>query len=82
MAASEKAQGHQLAVGVDGAGSFSSFVQTGSEINSDPICSSAGCTQYDHPSKDLGYKINYAVPNFGADQDMINTKVSAGIAEK
>ena len=40
------------------------------KLNSDPICSSAGCTQYKHPSKDLGYDINYKVPNFGRDHDI------------
>ena len=37
------------------------------QIESDPICSSAGCVQYLHMKKGLGYKINYPVPNFGAD---------------
>jgi len=36
---------------------------------SDPICSSAGCTQYEHPHKDT-YKMNYFVPNFGKDHDI------------
>lgn len=49
---------------------------------SDPICSSAGCTQYRHPSKDLGYKINYAVPNFGKDHDIRHSEQSAVDAEK
>ena len=48
---------------------------------SDPICSSAGCTQYEHPSKDLGYKINYPVPNFGSDHDVVMTKANAAQAE-
>jgi hypothetical protein len=69
LAATEKAQGHKLSVSEDGDGSFSTFVQTDSDLKmeSDPICSSAGCTQYPHPSKDRGYKIDYFVPNFGAD---------------
>ena len=43
----------------------------GVQISSDPICSSAGCTQYKHKKKDLGYKIDYPVPNFGKDHDLI-----------
>jgi hypothetical protein len=48
---------------------------------SDPICSSAGCTQYRHKKKGLGYKINYPVPNFGADKDIIDSKASLDLAE-
>ena len=48
---------------------------------SDPICSSAGCTQYKHKKKDRGYDINYFVPNFGRDTDMINTDHSLAISE-
>jgi hypothetical protein len=53
-----------------------SLVQTDADIesagmtSSDPICSSAGCTQYKHKKKERGYKINYPVPNFGADKDI------------
>ena len=42
----------------------------GVKLRSDPICSSAGCDQYLHDHKDLGYKINYPVPNFGKDYDL------------
>ena len=42
----------------------------GLSISSDPICSSAGCDQYKHKGKDLGYKINYPVANFGKDHDI------------
>jgi hypothetical protein len=48
---------------------------------SDPICSSAGCVQFLHKKKDLGYKINYPVPNFGADSDIIDSKASLALAE-
>merc|ERR1712070_729161 len=36
-------------------------VQIGADVNleSDPICSSAGCTQYKHKKKGLGYDIDY-----------------------
>ena len=80
LAASEKSQGHVFSAGIDGAGSFS-FVQTESNMNSDPICSSAGCTQYEHPSKELGYKINYPVANFGTDSDINDTTAHTKMAE-
>lgn len=48
-----------------------SDVRLGSK--SDPICSSAGCTQYEHPKKDRGYKVDYFVPQFGADHDIVTT---------
>merc|ERR1711990_1201799 len=40
------------------------------KLESDPICSSAGCTQYKHKKKKLGYDIDYFVPNFGRDKDI------------
>ena len=52
-----------------------------SEVHSDPICSSAGCTQYKHKKKDRGYDINYPVPNFGRDTDMIDNDHSLAISE-
>ena len=52
------------------------------QLESDPICSSAGCVQYLHKVKGLGYKINYPVPNFGADTDIIDSKASLDLAEK
>lgn len=58
-------------------------VQLDSDINmqSDPICSSAGCTQYKHKKKGLGYKINYPVPNFGRDHDINDNFDSLKLAE-
>ena len=52
------------------------------QIESDPICNSAGCTQFLHPEKDRGYKINYFVPDFGVDKDIIANKNSLANAEK
>ena len=56
------------------------------QTSSDPICNSAGCTQYLHPeSKDtLGpAQLNYHVPHFGMDTDIRhsfeNLKVAEGI---
>ena len=51
------------------------------QIESDPICSSAGCTQYKHKSTPLGYPIAYPVPNFGSDPDIDATSNSISIAE-
>ena len=51
------------------------------KIQSDPICNSAGCTQYLHPTTEDWDK-NYFVPNFGADTEMIAAKKSLEIAEK
>jgi len=48
---------------------------------SDPICSSAGCTQYEHPKKDLGYKQDYFVPHFGADHDIVTNNQNVAQAE-
>ena len=44
-----------------------------SEKTSDPICSSAGCTQYKFPKKKEDYPKDYPVPNFGVDEDVITT---------
>merc|ERR1712167_369213 len=50
-------------------------------VQSDPICSSAGCTQYKHKKKGLGYDIDYFVPNFGQDKDINDNKESLKFAE-
>ena len=79
----EKAIGHEFKAKLDGEGSYS-LIQTDSDLNleSDPICSSAGCTQYKHVKKDLGYKINYPVPNFGGDHDIVDNHSSLDWAER
>ena len=51
-------------------------------LESDPICSSAGCTQYKHPHKELGYDLDYPVPNFGVDRDIKTNFNSLEIAQK
>jgi len=43
-------------------------------IQSDPICNSSGCSQYLHPAKKDAHPINYGVPDFGVDRDMMNTR--------
>merc|ERR1712147_470466 len=52
------------------------------KLESDPICSSAGCTQYKHKKKDRGYDIDYFVPHFGEDKDISGSKESVDFAEK
>jgi hypothetical protein len=51
------------------------------DTSSDPICNSSGCTQYKHKKKDLGYKIDYFVPNFGGDSEINESKASLKLAE-
>jgi hypothetical protein len=47
------------------------LVQLDAEVESDPICNSAGCTQYKHPdSTEAKYPMDYGVPNFGMDRDV------------
>jgi hypothetical protein len=58
-------------------------LQLTSEMTSDPICNSAGCTQYNHPkpSKKDKYPMDYPVPNFGRDHDVLTTFNSLEVAE-
>ena len=51
------------------------------QLGDDPICSTAGCTQYTHPKKDRGYPIDYFVPSFGADPEIAGTAESLAEAE-
>ena len=56
------------------------YVQT--ETTSDPICNSAGCSQYLHSwVPPLGYDVDYHVPSFGPDPDMVGTMKSIEIGE-
>ena len=52
------------------------------DVQSDPICNSAGCTQYKHPKKDDGYDKDYPVVNLGVDRDIIDDHENLPIAEK
>ena len=45
-------------------------VATQLEESSDPVCSSAGCTQYLHPNEKPKYPIDYPVANHGPDHDI------------
>jgi hypothetical protein len=52
------------------------------QLDSDPVCSSAGCTQYKHKKTKRGYDINYPVANNGVDQDMMDNEASLNQAQK
>lgn len=69
LADTESLLGHTLDVQIDS--------------SSDPICSSGGCTQYNHPKRDDKDKWprDYFVPNFGRDPDIIGTENSLSIGE-
>jgi hypothetical protein len=56
-------------------------IQTEADAQSDPICSTAGCTQYEHKKKKRGYKINYFVPNFGPDSEILDSHASLATSE-
>ena len=51
------------------------------QLQSDPICSSAGCTQYKQEDKGPGYPMDYPVPNFGVDEDVGYTENNIKMAE-
>merc|ERR1719450_1935319 len=76
LADSEMNLGHKWVIAAQLDSDVNANVQLGSEtgsnlkLDSDPICSSAGCTQYKHKKKDRGYDIDYPVPNFGRDHDI------------
>lgn len=42
-------------------------------MQDDPICSSAGCTEYKFEHKKPPYPVDYFVPNFGQDHDISNS---------
>ena len=77
LADSESNLGHHWALAVQ----LNSELGSDLNLESDPICSSAGCTQYKHKKKELGYKINYSVPNFGVDNDINENFASLKTAE-
>jgi hypothetical protein len=51
------------------------------QMRSDPICSSAGCDQYKHPEKKV-HPMNYPVPSFGRDPEIVGAEESIALAEK
>jgi hypothetical protein len=56
-------------------------VQLDSEVESDPICSSAGCPERKTKAPD-GHPINYFVPNFGRDTHIKETDASLEWAQR
>ena len=57
-------------------------LQTGADIQSDPICSSAGCDQYLHPALPDSHPVDYPVPDFGVDHGILDVHASIAQAEK
>ena len=49
-------------------------------MESDPICSSAGCSQYKQPEGPKPHPMDYFVPNFGMDRDIIATEQDEKVA--
>jgi len=76
--------------------SYSSLVQTDAQVNtdkkvkhrhhnsgkSDPICSSAGYPCQQNRAPKSAYPVDYKVPNFGVDQDIVHTQKHIKDAEK
>lgn len=56
------------------------MAQRQSLAQSDPICSSAGCEKT-KLKKAAGYPMDYPVPNFGVDRDILTTHNSLDVAE-
>jgi hypothetical protein len=83
--AAEAALGHRWVPTKDANGAYTvpstAAVQLESEVSNDPICSSAGCDQYEHPKPPKGHPVDYPVPSFGADPDIAATANSLAIGE-
>jgi len=52
------------------------------ELQSDPICSSAGCTQYKQPEGEPSHPMDYFVPDFGVDYDIKDSFTGLKTAEE
>jgi len=74
---SESNLGHKWTIALQ----LDSDVNINTHSHSDPICSSSGCTQYKHKKKERGYKIDYPVPNFGVDTDILDSHASLATSE-
>ena len=57
-------------------------IQLDKKSKSDPICSSAGCTQYTHPAAAPAYPIDYPVADFGVDHHIKESQASEKAAEE
>ena len=51
-------------------------------LRSDPICSSAGCSQYKHPAPAAEPPRDYPVPDFGQDHDIASSLENERVASK
>lgn len=60
---------------------YKSLVQLDAQVESDPICSSAGCG-YASEKGPAGHPVDYFVPNFGKDKGVKETWSSLDWAEK
>ena len=78
-AADEKAMREASSTSTDS--TYDELAMIDAESGSDPICSSAGCTQFKHKKAKLGYPIDYPVPSFGADPEISANANSLSIAE-
>ena len=52
------------------------------QVKSDPQCSSAGCTQFLFPKGPDAHPMDYFVPNFGVDQDILDAQKHEAEADK
>jgi len=50
------------------------------QLESDPICSSAGCTQYKRTPAPPGPPMDYPVPDFGVDIDIKDHNENLAVA--
>jgi len=57
------------------------LVQLDADVDSDPICSSAGCTGAKETKGRVTHPMNYYVPNFGRDREISSTWASLDWAE-
>ena len=58
------------------------LVQLDADVDSDPICSSAGCNGPKATKGEVTHPMNYFVPNFGRDKDINGTWASLDWAEQ
>ena len=52
------------------------------QLHSDPIGSSIGITEYALPKGKKSHPMDYFVPNFGTDKDMLDQETDLAVAEK
>jgi hypothetical protein len=59
---------------------YKSLLQTGADVESDPICPSSGCNYATHKGK-ATHPMDYFVPNFGVDHDIKDSLAHTGQSE-